>query len=665
MKKQNLLKALPFFLAALLAGVMAWYYDVYVNWNAGVFPFAVAASVLVFLALAVSSVWPGKAKPGIKCLYILGWFTAFVAAEQGLAYWINNVTYEARKPGPSAAMAAVLPLLALLAILLLIKPWLALGRGAKAAAGISTLALAVLFAGFIRPDFGGVHGFYVDLAYTFAYSTQKIRLDERLGRMKTIRVTMGKNEREGFQFIVRGRNTGSLQYCVELSGVANEDGAAIPASMFKEHYIYAGMGKDAGTYPDALIPYPINQNKLEITAAHRNQGYYFELRTDADTPAGVYTGKITVCQRQEKNYVWETTATLAQASFTVEVLDVAFPGEAYSDTAVGLDWSGQFYALNGVEQGTPEGDALYKQYYDYLLDHKISAYGLPYDILDERADEYLSDPRVKSFRIPYPGDDAQLQEYYNKVQSNPDWARKGYFYPIDEPGTAEAIDSYNAITGRLAELCPGYHMVTPFSWKFSDDGQEYDNLAIQNGRSDIICPISDTFGRQGFCEAVQKRVTENGDRAWWYVCCGPTGKYNNMFVHLQGTRHRLLFWQQYQQGLTGLLYWDSVYWEKANPWFSSVTWNSHNACGDGSWFYPGPAVGLGEPVPSLRLKNIADGLEDYDLLRMAEAEFGRGYCLEKAAQLSTALTKYTRDPAKVEQVRVSILKDLEAGSFRR
>ena len=661
MKKQNLLQALPFLLALAFAGVMAWYYDVYVNWNAAVYPFAVAASALVFLALAVSSVWPGKAKTGIKILYALGCLAALFGIAGGLSYWINNVMYSARKPGASAAMAAVLPLLALLVLLLLIKPWLALGRKGKAAAGISILAFAILFGFFARPDFGGVHGFYSDLAYTFAWSTQKIRVDERLGKMKTIRVTMGQNEREGFQFIVRGRSTGSLQYCLELGDVVNENGDAIPVSMFKEHYIYAGAGKDAGMHPDALSPYPINQNRLEITAARRNQGFYIELRTDADTPAGVYTGKIAICQRREVNYVWETTATLAEAEFTVEVLDVAFPDAAYSDTAVGLDWSGQFYALNGTEQGTPEGNALYKQYYDYLLDHKISAYRVPYDLLDDRADAYMSDPRVKSFTIPYPGDDAQLQEYYQKVQSNPEWARKGYFYPIDEPGSAEAIASYTAITDRLAELCPGYHMVTPFSWKFSDGGQEYDNLAIQNGHSDIMCPISDNFDRRGFPEAVQKRVTENGDRAWWYVCCGPTGKYNNMFVHLQGTRHRLLFWQQYQQDLTGLLYWDSVYWEKANPWFSAVTWNNHNACGDGSWFYPGPAVGLNEPVPSLRLKNIADGLEDYDLLRMAEAKFGRDYCLEKAAQLSKTLTKYTRDPAKVERVRVEILKDLAKG----
>jgi len=523
------------------------------------------------------------------------------------------------------------------------------------------LALIVLLASAagLPIDVGGVHGLRADLAYTFAYSTEKIQPDAVLGKRSTLRVTMGKNEREGLQFIVRGRYNGSTRYCVEFSGVTGPGGAAIPASMFRESYIFAGAGQQAGTYPDALIPYRPNLNRLEVATAHVNQGYYIELRTGADTPAGIYTGKITLCQRTEvAQYVWETTATLLEASFTVEVVDVAFPEAAYSDTAVGI-FGSQFYALNGVQAGTPAGDALYKQYYDFLLDHKISAYSLPYDILDSRADAYMSDPRVKSFQVPYPASDASLQDYYNKIQSNPVWARKAYFYPIDEPHTAEMIQTYNTMTDRLASLCPGYSMVTPFfTWKFNNGGADYDNLAIQNGRSDIICAISNLYGGKSFNEAVEKRVADNGDRAWWYVCCGPTGDYCNMFIHQQGTRHRLLFWQQYQQDITGLLYWDSVYWDKSNPWLSSLTWDSHEASGDGSWFYPGRAIGLDEPVPSLRLKNIADGLEDYDLLRMAEARFGREYCLKKAGQLSEALTSYTRDPARLDKIRVEILRDL-------
>jgi hypothetical protein len=122
MKNQKLLKSLPFLLAAALAGVMAWYYDVYVHWNPVVFPFAVAASVLVFAALAASVIWPGEGKPGKKALRVLGWLAAFLALTQGVTTLINNVIYNAIG-GARPAMRVVLPLLALLVILLLAKLW--------------------------------------------------------------------------------------------------------------------------------------------------------------------------------------------------------------------------------------------------------------------------------------------------------------------------------------------------------------------------------------------------------------------------------------------------------------------------------------------------------------------------------------------------------------
>jgi hypothetical protein len=74
-------KWLPFLLAALLACVMAWYYSVYVHWQPKLFPFAVAASALAFLTLAVSLAWPGQAKPGKKSLGILDLFLVFMGTQ--------------------------------------------------------------------------------------------------------------------------------------------------------------------------------------------------------------------------------------------------------------------------------------------------------------------------------------------------------------------------------------------------------------------------------------------------------------------------------------------------------------------------------------------------------------------------------------------------------
>ena len=139
MKRKSLRKHLPFLLAALLTGTMTWYHHIYVNWerNERLFPVAVALSVLVFLALAISVIWPGEAKPLTKCLQIFGWSAAFVGVQQGLAYLIHNVAdWE-----DVLTMRTVLPLLAVIVILLLIKPFRALEHKKKITACIAAFLL--------------------------------------------------------------------------------------------------------------------------------------------------------------------------------------------------------------------------------------------------------------------------------------------------------------------------------------------------------------------------------------------------------------------------------------------------------------------------------------------------------------------------------------------
>lgn len=60
------------------------------------------------------------------------------------------------------------------------------------------------------------------------------------------------------------------------------------------------------------------------------------------------------------------------------------------------------------------------------------------------------------------------------------------------------------------------------------------------------------------------------------------------------------------------------------------------------------------PIASLRLMNIADGMEDYDYFTLAEAKFGKEWVNEKIAKVVTSSTEYTSDHALFEQVRREI-----------
>ena len=71
--------------------------------------------------------------------------------------------------------------------------------------------------------------------------------------------------------------------------------------------------------------------------------------------------------------------------------------------------------------------------------------------------------------------------------------------------------------------------------------------------------------------------------------------------------------------------------------------------GDGSFTYPGAG---GKPLGSIRLSNIADGIEDWQLFRMLGATNDSiSHAADLIAQLVTNQTERHEDPALLEAVR--------------
>ncbi len=108
-----------------------------------------------------------------------------------------------------------------------------------------------------------------------------------------------------------------------------------------------------------------------------------------------------------------------------------------------------------------------------------------------------------------------------------------------------------------------------------------------------------------------------------------------------GYEPRIMKWGAWYEKATGFLYWNTNYWTDAGPW---VEWQSIDTFGemfarngDGFLLYPGDSNGYhvdknGNPIPSgvpdwlsingpitsFRMKQIRDGLEDWELFIMAE-----------------------------------------------
>ncbi len=462
---------------------------------------------------------------------------------------------------------------------------------------------------------------------------------------QTVDVYMAKNAGGGCQIALRAEE--------RLTGIAvtceNAPDPAPTYTIFREQTVRTG---DVYT-PDALAPF---SGKLTLRS-DTTQVLYLAFASDKETTAGVYPYTFVVSVDENVQ---------ARCTVNVHVWDFALPDAVSCETAMGLSREPISAMHNGASGEAL--DALYKAYYDTLLSYKICAYDLPYEILDERADAYMSDPRVTSFKVPTcDGEDARLTAIYEKLCSNPVWLAKAYFYPLDEPTSKEMLDTLAGLCERLSRLAPDIRICTPFFLNIDYD-KDTDQIEFMTGKTTLWCPKSYMYVTSNIYSEAQlakyptfdARMASRkaaGDDVWWYVCWEPGDPYNNLFVDQLGVQHRILFWQQYAYQVDGFLYWSTNYWGNVgDPWTSMVTVPelSPDVFGDGSLLYNGSQVGLDNACPSLRLLAVRDGIEDFEMLCMAEEQFGRDWVEEKIAKVTPSLTNYSKSSANFEAVRREI-----------
>jgi hypothetical protein len=139
-------------------------------------------------------------------------------------------------------------------------------------------------------------------------------------------------------------------------------------------------------------------------------------------------------------------------------------------------------------------------------------------------------------------------------------------------------------------------------------------------------------------------ITPPSKQLWWYHACGnhecggtTENEYIAPMADLPGVYSRMFEWLtfRYQVGYTAPgpdaeLYYETVY--AYNQWNGVVNsasdpWNNifyFTGNGDGTFFYPGRPNTIGGtgdiPIPSIRLKLLREGIEDFEYLKLVEAK---------------------------------------------
>ncbi len=251
--------------------------------------------------------------------------------------------------------------------------------------------------------------------------------------------------------------------------------------------------------------------------------------------------------------------------------------------------------------------------------------------------------------------------------------REVFVYGSDEP-RAWQYPFLAAAYDAIHEAAPGYPIMQTI-------GDREPTALV--GHVDIWCPLTRALESPFYA---QRRKA--GDRVWTYVCCGPTPPYANFFIDQPPTAHRVLFWQAWQHGATGFLYWCMTYWlglprpVDSAEYFPKIpirlkdlrTYKSFRVNGDGLLIYPGADK---SPWPSVRLEIIRDGIEDYEYLALLSRLLKRARSLpagrrpprellkraerllEVPPEISKSMTRWTTEPSAIYSRRAQIARVIE------
>ena len=276
----------------------------------------------------------------------------------------------------------------------------------------------------------------------------------------------------------------------------------------------------------------------------------------------------------------------------------------------------------------------------------------------ESASRINSQGAVMMIPVTRPGDKLIIIR-----QFRPPTGRLVYEFPAGLINPGE--DPREAAVRELKEALPGVPVsTTAYDHEFGVDTP----LDVM----DWFTPLTPKFNVE---KAAASRKA--GHQVWWYICCGPHAPFANMFIECPAIEGRLLMGaQSVRQRPDGFLSYQISIWNSkrcisSGPYtdWDPRSWTRYY--GDGSWTCVGPD---GTPLPTVRLENFRDGLEDFAYAKLLEAKLAARKDAEdewsrKARELLAvpqdvmeAMTKYTDDPTEVYRWRDAMADLIESSN---
>ncbi len=475
------------------------------------------------------------------------------------------------------------------------------------------------------------------------------------GKAPSINISGARGETVDSQVVVRAPADSSLTTVnVSASTLQGSGGATIAAAnttLFREYYLTTNGTNSVtgtnpphgpGTYAEPLIPFndaatgiALCDSSATLKAcnatirAGQNQPYWIDFfipRGAGNSPAGIYTGTITVKSDQGSTTI---PVTLTVWNFELPLVP--------SEKSLFMYW-------------TNEGDSSARQ---ALLRNKV----MPW---------HESPSAARSDRSKWGLNRTGLDSYsYIGIQCN---------------GSYKSLPTASQISGWVASNPKGL----PLDFYAADEiigcpaaYVPLTTLAKNAHRAGVkilvtIPPVSALYGVVDHWTMLTFNWPSSlsgipGD-FWSYASCNiGSGNTPGWMVDYPPIDERIQtgFLNQTQRA-SGILYWRTDNWTAGN---AIESWNDvenhgcgegYNRPGDGILVYPPGPIASSEPAPGIRLKAVRDGIQDYEYVQILNNLGQAAFANSIIKPIATSWNNWTHDPNELIAARMQLGQKLNA-----
>lgn len=495
-----------------------------------------------------------------------------------------------------------------------------------------------------------------------------------LARADRLKIRLARNEYEGVQVfaVPDGRALKGVRVSVSPLRFRGESGGVFAADDVKVYTVgYVKTAKSPRRYriddgsggsmraPTGWWPDPLLDFVPEVDVRNGTvQGFWINVRADGKLKAGFYDATVTVSAAD---------ADPVAVPLEVRVNDFTLPKTAVIPTAISFH-PPIIHAYDRISEARKKDPSditnIWKphvdKWTDIAADHLISVDYL-YPAVAPRFDQLMRlkrDGRLGMFNLGYwrhddrdgvTGSEDWKKRWFRRLDASYAKAKKlgilehAYLYGADEIPKKDFAKVAIAAE-RLKERYPGVPLLT------TAYDAELGLGASRLGAIDWFCPLTDMYDP---VKAQASRAA--GHKVWWYISNLPLTGWANMFVEKEPIETRLLMGAMAEKmKVDGFLFYAICSWKnnrkpiESGPYteWDPVSYEDYHGCG--SWIYCGPG---GVPVPTIRLENYRDGLEDLAYVKMLK---DRGCEVPVPEDVMRSMTDFTLRPEPLMRWRDAI-----------